>query len=163
MTVSTCPSSSTRPDPRPLIRASMSGALPDVEDVPPQDAASKDKEREAPPKKKAKAKAGEGSRAELPPRPVLPGILLGEELFAHTLRVYLGSDVYIACPMCGVGPTGPMPKLKPFRVAEVVSKDLGLPPAEVVRRSLATARREKSSEPIGFSAPPAFASGGFLS
>jgi lipoprotein-releasing system permease protein len=31
--------------------------------------------------------------------------------------VYLGSDVDIACPMCGVGPTGPMPKLKPFRVA----------------------------------------------
>jgi lipoprotein-releasing system permease protein len=51
------------------------------------------------------------------PRAVLPGILLGEELFAHTLRVYLGSDVDIACPMCGVGPTGPMPKLKPFRVA----------------------------------------------
>ncbi|HVR00875.1 MAG TPA: FtsX-like permease family protein [Polyangia bacterium] len=52
-----------------------------------------------------------------PPRSVLPGILLGEELFAHTLRVYLGSDVDIACPMCGVGPAGPMPKLKPFRVA----------------------------------------------
>jgi lipoprotein-releasing system permease protein len=50
-------------------------------------------------------------------RAVLPGILLGEELFAHTLRVYLGSDVDIACPMCGVGPAGPMPKLKPFRVA----------------------------------------------
>jgi lipoprotein-releasing system permease protein len=29
----------------------------------------------------------------------------------------VGSDVDIACPMCGVGPTGPMPKLKPFRVA----------------------------------------------
>jgi lipoprotein-releasing system permease protein len=53
----------------------------------------------------------------VPPRGVLPGILLGEELFAHTLRVYIGSDVDIACPMCGVGPTGPMPKLKPFRVA----------------------------------------------
>ena len=49
--------------------------------------------------------------------PSPPGILLGEELYAHTLRVYIGSDVDIACPMCGVGPTGPMPKLKPFRVA----------------------------------------------
>jgi lipoprotein-releasing system permease protein len=49
--------------------------------------------------------------------PVLPGVLLGEELYAHTLRVYMGSNVDIACPMCGVGPTGPMPKLKPFRVA----------------------------------------------
>jgi len=51
------------------------------------------------------------------PKRVLPGVLLGEELFAHTLRVYMGSDVDIACPMCGVGPAGPMPKLKPFRVA----------------------------------------------
>jgi len=48
---------------------------------------------------------------------VLPGILLGEELFQHILRVFVGSEVDVACPMCGVGPTGPMPKLKPFRVA----------------------------------------------
>ncbi|HVX96841.1 MAG TPA: FtsX-like permease family protein [Polyangia bacterium] len=65
--------------------------------------------------------AGEGpakiGQAGKPVHDVLPGILLGEELFAHTLRVYVGSDVDIACPMCGVGPTGPMPKLKPFRVA----------------------------------------------
>ena len=33
------------------------------------------------------------------------------------MRVFVGSDVDIACPMCGVGPMGPMPKLKPFRVA----------------------------------------------
>jgi lipoprotein-releasing system permease protein len=52
-----------------------------------------------------------------PPRPVYPGILLGDELYQHTLRVFVGSDVDIACPMCGVGPLGPMPKLKPFRVA----------------------------------------------
>jgi len=63
-------------------------------------------------------KRGKGKETEpVPERTVLPGILLGEELFAHTLRVYLGSDVDIACPLCGVGPTGPMPKLKPFRVA----------------------------------------------
>jgi len=51
----------------------------------------------------------------LPRRP-LPGILLGEELFAHTLRVYMGSEVDVACPMCGVGPSGPIPRLKSFRV-----------------------------------------------
>jgi lipoprotein-releasing system permease protein len=50
-------------------------------------------------------------------RPVVPAILLGEELYEHTLRVFLGSDVDVACPLCGVGPAGPMPKLKPFRVA----------------------------------------------
>ena len=54
--------------------------------------------------------------ADIPHR-VLPGILLGEELFAHTLRVYMGSEVDVACPLCGTGPTGPMPKLKSFRVA----------------------------------------------
>jgi lipoprotein-releasing system permease protein len=53
----------------------------------------------------------------LPPPRRLPGILLGEELFAHSLRVYMGSEVDVACPLCGVGPTGPMPKLKSFRVA----------------------------------------------
>lgn len=47
----------------------------------------------------------------------LPGILLGEELYAHALRVYMGSEVDVACPLCGVGPTGPTPKLKSFRVA----------------------------------------------
>jgi lipoprotein-releasing system permease protein len=49
--------------------------------------------------------------------PPPPGILLGEELYQHTLRVFIGSDVDVACPLCGVGPTGPMPKLRPFRVA----------------------------------------------
>jgi len=61
-------------------------------------------------------KAGGEKDKEPGPR-VLPGILLGEELFQHILRVFLGSEVDVACPMCGVGPTGPMPKLKPFRVA----------------------------------------------
>ena len=51
------------------------------------------------------------------PARVLPGILLGEELYQHILRVFVGSEVDVACPVCGVGPVGPMPKLKPFRVA----------------------------------------------
>jgi lipoprotein-releasing system permease protein len=50
-------------------------------------------------------------------RRILPGILLGEELYQRILRVFVGSEVDVACPMCGVGPVGPMPKLKPFRVA----------------------------------------------
>ncbi|HLK88869.1 MAG TPA: ABC transporter permease [Polyangia bacterium] len=75
--------------------------------------------------RKSAARKGQGgeeppeprARTTPPPRPVLPGILLGDELYQHTLRVFVGSDVDIACPMCGVGPMGPMPKLKPFRVA----------------------------------------------
>jgi lipoprotein-releasing system permease protein len=68
-------------------------------------------------KDSAKDSSKRGARAPLPPRPIVPGILLGDELYQHTLRVFVGSDVDIACPMCGVGPMGPMPKLKPFRVA----------------------------------------------
>jgi lipoprotein-releasing system permease protein len=70
-------------------------------------------EVEKPPR--AHGHAGEGEEREA--QRVVPGILLGEELYARTLRVFLGSDVDVACPLCGVGPAGPMPKLKPFRVA----------------------------------------------
>jgi lipoprotein-releasing system permease protein len=84
-------------------------------DAPPGDKADDDAAGKA---GKDELKPPPKDRAELArPHDVLPGILLGEELFAHTLRVYLGSDVDIACPLCGVGPTGPMPKLKSFRVA----------------------------------------------
>ncbi|MFL5304969.1 MAG: FtsX-like permease family protein [Polyangia bacterium] len=72
----------------------------------------------------AKDKPAEHGRKQIeakkppPAKPaVLPGILLGDELYQHVLRVFVGSDVDIACPMCGVGPMGPMPKLKEFRVA----------------------------------------------
>jgi lipoprotein-releasing system permease protein len=51
------------------------------------------------------------------PREVLPAIILGEELYAHTLRVFIGSEVEVACPMCRTGPTGPRPGLGRFRVA----------------------------------------------
>jgi lipoprotein-releasing system permease protein len=65
------------------------------------------------------SEAGKGNKEKLAPapRPVLPGILLGDELYARTLRVYMGSDVDVACPMCGVGPSGPIPKMRSFRVA----------------------------------------------
>ncbi len=52
-----------------------------------------------------------------PSTPSPPGILLGDELYARTLHVFVGSDVDVACPMCGVGPTGPMPRMRTFRVA----------------------------------------------
>lgn len=46
-----------------------------------------------------------------------PTIILGEELYARTLRVYPGSLIDVVCPLCKMGPTGPMPGLKQFRVA----------------------------------------------
>jgi lipoprotein-releasing system permease protein len=48
---------------------------------------------------------------------VLPSILLGEELFARTLRVFRGGHVDVVCPLCKMGPSGPMPGLKVFRAA----------------------------------------------
>ncbi|MDZ4696073.1 MAG: FtsX-like permease family protein [Deltaproteobacteria bacterium] len=46
-----------------------------------------------------------------------PAIFLGEELYARTLRVFTGDDLDVMCPLCGIGPTGPMPKSRSFRVA----------------------------------------------
>jgi lipoprotein-releasing system permease protein len=46
-----------------------------------------------------------------------PTIILGEELYMRTLRVFPGSLVDVVCPLCKMGPMGPMPGLKAFRVA----------------------------------------------
>jgi len=46
-----------------------------------------------------------------------PTIILGEELYMRTLRVFPGSLVDVVCPLCKMGPSGPMPGLKGFRVA----------------------------------------------
>jgi lipoprotein-releasing system permease protein len=51
------------------------------------------------------------------PDGVFPSILLGEELSARTLRVFRGSHVDVVCPLCKMGPSGPMPGLKVFRAA----------------------------------------------
>jgi lipoprotein-releasing system permease protein len=51
--------------------------------------------------------------------PVLPGILIGREL-ASSLRVVVGDRVNVVSPMGGeMGPQGPMPKSRPFRVAGI--------------------------------------------
>jgi lipoprotein-releasing system permease protein len=61
---------------------------------------------------------------EAPPRPVerprrlLPGVVVGREL-ARNLRLYLGDDVNVVSPLGGIGPSGPIPKAKPFRVAAI--------------------------------------------
>jgi lipoprotein-releasing system permease protein len=52
------------------------------------------------------------------PRKVLPGIAIGREL-ARNLRIFVGEDVSLVSPMGDVGPTGPIPKSKPHRIAAV--------------------------------------------
>jgi lipoprotein-releasing system permease protein len=49
-------------------------------------------------------------------RRVVPGVIIGREL-AKNLRLYLGDDVNIISPFGGIGPSGAIPKSKPFRIA----------------------------------------------
>ncbi len=49
---------------------------------------------------------------------VLPGIIIGQEL-ARALRLYLGDEVNVVAPLGALGPSGPMPKARPFRVAGI--------------------------------------------
>lgn len=52
-----------------------------------------------------------------PPGPALPGIVLGREL-AKSLRVFVGDKVNVVSPLSNeLGPSGPIPKSRPFRVA----------------------------------------------
>lgn len=51
-------------------------------------------------------------------RKILPGVVLGREL-AKNLRVFVGDDVNVVSPMGDIGPTGPIPKAKPFRTAAI--------------------------------------------
>ncbi|HEX5659953.1 MAG TPA: ABC transporter permease, partial [Polyangiales bacterium] len=58
---------------------------------------------------------------KLPPRRApsnLPGIVVGQEL-ARSLRLYVGDEVNVVTPLGELGPSGPMPKSRPFRVAGI--------------------------------------------
>lgn len=49
---------------------------------------------------------------------VLPGLIVGQEL-ARSLRLHLGDEVQVVSPLGELGPSGPMPKTRPFRVAGI--------------------------------------------
>ncbi|MDH5674196.1 MAG: ABC transporter permease [Myxococcales bacterium] len=55
---------------------------------------------------------------DAPPRDILPGIVIGQEL-ARALRLYVGDEVNVVAPLGALGPSGPMPKSRPFRVAGI--------------------------------------------
>jgi lipoprotein-releasing system permease protein len=61
---------------------------------------------------------GRGAREAAPPARVLPGIVLGREL-ARQLRVAVGDEVNVLSPLGDLGPAGPQPKSRPFRVAGI--------------------------------------------
>jgi lipoprotein-releasing system permease protein len=53
-----------------------------------------------------------------PAQPVLPGIVVGREL-SRALRAFVGDTVNVVSPFGDLGPAGPQPKSRPFRVAAV--------------------------------------------
>ena len=59
-----------------------------------------------------------GETAAEPAGEVLPGIVLGREL-ARSLRVFVGDAVNVVSPFGDLGPAGPQPKARAFRVAAV--------------------------------------------
>jgi lipoprotein-releasing system permease protein len=67
----------------------------------------------------AAARAGDAEAGALPARRQdLPGIVLGREL-ARTLRAGVGDVVNVVSPFGDVGPAGPQPKSRPYRVAAI--------------------------------------------
>ncbi len=53
------------------------------------------------------------------PEGVMPGIIIGKEL-SHALKVVVGDRINVVSPLGGeLGPTGPMPKSRPFKVAGI--------------------------------------------
>jgi lipoprotein-releasing system permease protein len=65
------------------------------------------------------APARKGPIPERRPDDVLPGIAIGREL-ARALRVSIGNTVNVISPFGDLGPAGPQPKSRPFRVAAIV-------------------------------------------
>jgi lipoprotein-releasing system permease protein len=60
----------------------------------------------------------EGEPAAAPARRPLPGIVVGREL-ARGLRVFVGDTVDVVSPLGDLGPAGPQPKSRSFRVAAI--------------------------------------------
>ncbi|PSM30916.1 FtsX-like permease family protein [Haliangium sp. UPWRP_2] len=77
-----------------------------------------------------------------PPRPkrVLPGVVIGREL-AKNLRVYVGDEVHVVSPMGEIGPTGSIPKARPFRVAAIFFSGMYEYDSKYVYMLLATAQK----------------------
>ena len=78
--------------------------------------------------------------AENKPKEVLPGIIIGQEL-ARALRLYLGDEVNVVAPLGALGPSGPMPKARAFRVAGIFYSGMYEYDMKSTYVSLATAQR----------------------
>jgi lipoprotein-releasing system permease protein len=74
------------------------------------------------------------------PKEILPGIIIGQEL-ARSLRLYLGDEVNVVAPLGALGPSGPMPKARAFRVAGIFYSGMYEYDMKFTYVSLATAQR----------------------
>ena len=71
---------------------------------------------------------------------LLPGLIVGAEL-ARSLRLHLGDEVNVVSPNGELGPTGPMPRSRPFRVAGIFYSGMFEYDMQFVYTDLATAQR----------------------
>ncbi|MFM2417714.1 MAG: hypothetical protein RL385_2437 [Pseudomonadota bacterium] len=85
-------------------------------------------------------RVAEGPARDSSSRSELPGIVVGQEL-ARSLRLYVGDEVNIVTPLGDLGPTGPMPKSRPFRVAAIFYSGMYEYDMKFVYVTLATAAR----------------------
>jgi lipoprotein-releasing system permease protein len=70
----------------------------------------------------------------------LPGIVVGREL-ARSLRVFVGDQVSVVSPFGDLGPAGPQPKSRPFRVAGIFYSGMYEYDAKFAYLELAEAQR----------------------
>lgn len=71
---------------------------------------------------------------------VLPGLVVGQEL-ARTLRLHVGDEVNVVSPNGDLGPTGPVPRTRPFRVAGIFYSGMYEYDMQMAYTDLATAQR----------------------
>ncbi len=81
----------------------------------------------------------ESPRPEITP-PTLPGVIVGREMVKN-LSLYLGDEVKLISPLGELGPTGPMPKSRTYRVAAVFFSGMYEYDAKNVYVTLESSRR----------------------
>jgi lipoprotein-releasing system permease protein len=78
--------------------------------------------------------------ADTPAEDVLPGLVVGQEL-ARTLRLHVGDEVNVVSPNGDLGPTGPVPRTRPYRVAGIFYSGMYEYDMQMAYTDLATAQR----------------------
>ncbi len=73
-------------------------------------------------------------------RDVLPGLIVGQEL-ARSLRLHVGDEVNVVSPNGDLGPTGPVPRTRPFRVAGIFYSGMYEYDMQMAYTDLPTAQR----------------------